>query len=157
MLSICQVKYEGRGGGGGGGGEGEARSSTYASLQPVTSVHGGYAYAGQSPQYAAAGYGAYAAPGKEQLLTLYGAGGGTRGEESPPGQLLYRSDPTLSSSSLARGAHVVYGSVVPQSQAAYDAPPSPNSQQVRRTSVPVSYSDDPLERCDEPTMCVPRR
>ncbi|XP_045761589.1 transcription factor GATA-4-like isoform X2 [Maniola jurtina] len=126
-VAYQQVKYESRGAGGAGGaGEGEARGSTYASLQPVTSVGGGYAYAGQSPQYAAAGYGAY---GKEQLLTLYGAA--PRGDDSPPGQLLYRSDPTLSSSSLgSRAAHVVYGSVVPQSQAVYDAPPSPNSQQV---------------------------
>lgn len=123
------VKYETRG-------EGEPRPTTYASLQPVTSVHGGYAYAGQSPQYAGAGYGAYAG-GSKELLTLYGGGaggagggGGARGDESPPGQLLYRSDPTLSSSSLARGTHVVYGSVVPQSQAVYETPPSPNSQQV---------------------------
>lgn len=118
-----KVKYESRG-------EGEPRPSTYASLQPVTSVHGagGYTYSGQSPQYAAAGYGAYG--GGKELLTLYGAGAGARGDDSPPG-LLYRSDPTLSSSSLnARGAHVVYGSVVPQSQAVYETPPSPNSQQV---------------------------
>ncbi|XP_037300496.1 transcription factor GATA-6 isoform X1 [Manduca sexta] len=130
-VAYQQVKYETRG-------ETEPRPTTYASLQPVTSVHGGYAYAGQSPQYGGAGYGAYSGGGKE-LLTLYsgagsGAGtaaGGARGDESPPGQLLYRSDPTLSSSSLtARGAHVVYGSVVPQSQAVYEAPPSPNSQQV---------------------------
>ncbi|XP_068628550.1 transcription factor GATA-4-like isoform X2 [Battus philenor] len=128
------VKYETRG-------DADPRPTTYASLQPVTSVHGGYAYAGQSPQYAASGaYGAYGAPAKE-LLTLYGGGagagtggggaGGARGDESPPGQLLYRSDPTLSSSSLGpRGAHVLYGSVVPQSQAVYEAPASPNSQQV---------------------------
>ncbi|XP_075979553.1 uncharacterized protein LOC142978844 isoform X1 [Anticarsia gemmatalis] len=134
-VAYQQVKYETRG-------EGEPRPSTYASLQPVTSVHGGYTYAGQSPQYGgAAAYGAYAG-GSKELLTLYGgtagsgaaaggAGGGARGDESPPGQLLYRTDPTLSSSSLtARGAHVVYGSVVPQSQAVYEAPPSPNSQQV---------------------------
>lgn len=130
-VAYQQVKYEARG-------EGEPRPTTYASLQPVTSVHGGYAYAGQSPQYAGGGYGAYAG-GSKELLTLYGGGGGAgsaaggagaRGDESPPGQLLYRSDPTLSSSSLARGAHVVYGSVVPQSQAVYETPPSPNSQQV---------------------------
>lgn len=130
-VAYQQVKYEARG-------EGEPRPSTYASLQPVTSVHGGYAYAGQSPQYAGGGYGAYPG-GSKELLTLYGGGGGAtgaaggagaRGDESPPGQLLYRSDPTLSSSSLARGAHVVYGSVVPQSQAVYETPPSPNSQQV---------------------------
>lgn len=129
-VAYQQVKYETRA-------EPEPRPSTYASLQPVTSVHGGYAYAGQSPQYVgAAAYGAYSGGGKE-LLTLYGAGAGgsaasgARGDDSPPGQLLYRSDPTLSSSSLApRGAHVVYGSVVPQSQAVYEAPPSPNSQQV---------------------------
>lgn len=130
-VAYQQVKYETRA-------EGEPRPSTYASLQPVTSVHGGYAYASQSPQYGGAGYGAYG--GGKELLTLYGgtvssggsgAGGAGRGDESPPGQLLYRSDPTLSSSSLtARGAHVVYGSVVPQSQAVYEAPPSPNSQQV---------------------------
>lgn len=127
-VAYQQVKYETRG-------EGEPRPTTYASLQPVTSVHGGYAYAGQSPQYGGAGYSAYAGGGKE-LLTLYGGGApgpstGPRGDESPPGQLMYRTDPTLSSSSLtARGAHVVYGSVVPQSQAVYEAPPSPNSQQV---------------------------
>lgn len=127
-VAYQQVKYETRG-------EGEPRPTTYASLQPVTSVHGGYAYAGQSPQYGSASYGAYGGSSKE-LLTLYGgtssgAGSGARGDESPPGQLLYRSDPTLSSSSLtARGAHVVYGSVVPQSQTVYEAPPSPNSQQV---------------------------
>ncbi|XP_069354203.1 transcription factor GATA-4-like isoform X1 [Maniola hyperantus] len=122
-VAYQQVKYESRGAGAGAA-EGEARPTTYASLQPVTSVGGGYAYAGQSPQYAAAGYGAY---GKEQLLTLYGA---QRGDDSPPGQLLYRSDPTLSSSSLnARAAHVVYGSVAPPAQA-YDAPPSPGAQQV---------------------------
>jgi hypothetical protein len=123
-VAYQQVKYETRG-------EGEPRPTTYASLQPVTSVHGGYAYASQSPQYGGAGYGAYAGGGKE-LLTLYGGGGssGARGDESPPGQLMYRSDPTLSSSSLtARGAHVVYGPVVPQSQTVYEAPPSPNSQQ----------------------------
>lgn len=130
-VAYQQVKYETRG-------EPEPRPSTYASLQPVTSVHGGYAYAGQSPQYAASGtYGAYG--GGKELLTLYGGAGGAgaaagapggRGDESPPGQLLYRADPTLSSSSLPRGAHVVYGSVVPQSQAVYEAPPSPNSQQV---------------------------
>ncbi|CAH1643103.1 unnamed protein product [Spodoptera littoralis] len=129
-VAYQQVKYEARG-------EGEPRPTTYASLQPVTSVHGGYAYAGQSPQYAGGGYGAYAAGGSKELLTLYGGGpatagggAGSRGDESPPGQLLYRSDPTLSSSSLARGTHVVYGSVVPQSQAVYETPPSPNSQQV---------------------------
>ncbi|CAH0600130.1 unnamed protein product [Chrysodeixis includens] len=131
-VAYQQVKYEARG-------EGEPRPTTYASLQPVTSVHGGYAYAGQSPQYGGAAYGAYAG-GSKELLTLYGGGapgaggaggaGGSRGDESPPGQLLYRSDPTLSSSSLARGTHVVYGSVVPQSQGVYEAPPSPNSQQV---------------------------
>ncbi|XP_063836412.1 transcription factor GATA-6-like isoform X2 [Ostrinia nubilalis] len=125
-VAYQQVKYETRA-------EGEPRPTTYASLQPVTSVHGGYAYAGQSPQYGGAGYGAYAGGGKE-LLTLYGGAPGpsaARGDESPPGQLMYRSDPTLSSSSLtARGAHVVYGSVVPQSQTVYEAPPSPNSQQV---------------------------
>ncbi|CAB3220043.1 unnamed protein product [Arctia plantaginis] len=134
-VAYQQVKYETRG-------EGEPRPSTYASLQPVTSVHGGYTYAGQSPQYGGAPtYGAYAGSSKE-LLTLYGSaagtgtsggntGGGARGDESPPSQLLYRSDPTLSSSSLTtRGAHVVYGSVIPQSQAVYEAPPSPNSQQV---------------------------
>ncbi|CAD0252080.1 unnamed protein product [Spodoptera exigua] len=128
-VAYQQVKYEARA-------EGEPRPTTYASLQPVTSVHGGYAYAGQSPQYAGGGYGAYAG-GSKELLTLYGGGpaaaggaGGARGDESPPGQLLYRSDPTLSSSSLARGTHVVYGSVVPQSQAVYETPPSPNSQQV---------------------------
>ncbi|XP_031769795.2 transcription factor GATA-6-like isoform X1 [Galleria mellonella] len=122
------VKYETRS-------DSEPRPTTYASLQPVTSVHGGYSYAGQSPQYGGAGYSAYASGGKE-LLTLYGsgsgaAGAGPRGDESPPGQLMYRSDPTLSSSSLTtRGTHVVYGSVVPQTQAVYEAPPSPNSQQV---------------------------
>ncbi|CAH2069212.1 unnamed protein product, partial [Iphiclides podalirius] len=123
-VAYQQVKYEARG-------EAEPRPTTYASLQPVTSVHGGYAYAGQSPQYAAGAYGAYGGGGKE-LLTLYGGGApSARGDESPPGQLLYRSDPTLSSSSLnSRGTHVVYGSVVPQSQAVYEAPPSPNSQQV---------------------------
>ncbi|CAG4976773.1 unnamed protein product [Parnassius apollo] len=124
-VAYQQVKYESRG-------EAEPRPTTYASLQPVTSVHGGYAYASQSPQYAASGaYGAYGG-GTKELLTLYGsATGAARGDESPPGQLLYRSDPTLSSSSLnSRGAHVVYGSVVPQSQAMYEAPPSPNSQQV---------------------------
>ena len=133
-VAYQQVKYEARG-------EGEPRPTTYASLQPVTSVHGGYAYAGQSPQYAGGGYGAYAG-GSKELLTLYGTGGGgagaaggARGDESPPGQLLYRSDPTLSSSSLARGTHVVYGSVVPQSQAVYETPPSPNSQQVRFLSL----------------------
>ncbi|XP_039745131.1 transcription factor GATA-6-like isoform X2 [Pararge aegeria] len=106
-VAYQQVKYESRG-------EAEARPGTYASLQPVTSMHGGYA-AGQSPQYASAGY-----YGKEQLLTLYGAGAR---EDSPPGQLLYR-DPTLASSPLGtRAAHVVYG-------AAYDAPPSPGAQQV---------------------------
>lgn len=118
------VKYESRA-------DADARPGTYASLQPVASVHGGYAYSGQSPQYAG-GYGAYGGGGKE-LLTLYGGSGAGagRGDESPPGQLLYRSDPTLSSSSLsARGAHVVYGSVVPQSQGVYDPPPSPSSQQV---------------------------
>ncbi|XP_041974718.1 transcription factor GATA-6-like [Aricia agestis] len=111
----------------------EARADdrgTYAALQPVSQAGGaggsgggagggGY-YAGQSPQYAAAAAG-YGYGGKE-LLTLYG-----RGEDSPP-QLLYR-DPPLSSS-LGRGAHVVYGPVVPQSQPVYEAPPSPNSQQV---------------------------
>lgn len=128
-VAYQQVKYETRG-------EGEPRPTTYASLQPVTSVHGSYAYAGQSPQYGSAGYSAYAGGGKE-LLTLYGGGApgpsaAARGDESPPGQLMYRTDPTLSSSSLtARGAHVVYGSVVPQTQAVYEAPPSPNSQQVR--------------------------
>ncbi|XP_053602063.1 transcription factor GATA-6-like isoform X2 [Plodia interpunctella] len=126
------VKYESRG-------EGEPRPSTYASLQPVTSVHGGYSYAGQSPQYGGAGYSAYVG-GSKELLTLYGGGAtsgpGTapsaapRGDESPPGQLLYRSDPTLSSSSLTARGHVVYGSVVPPTQAVYEAPPSPNSQQV---------------------------
>ncbi|XP_059056016.1 transcription factor GATA-4-like isoform X1 [Achroia grisella] len=123
------VKYETRS-------DSEPRPTTYASLQPVTSVHGGYSgYAGQSPQYGSSGYSTYASGGKE-LLTLYGngsggAGAGPRGDESPPGQLMYRSDPTLSSSSLtARGTHVVYGSVVPQTQAVYEAPPSPNSQQV---------------------------
>ncbi|KAJ2944077.1 hypothetical protein O0L34_g8416 [Tuta absoluta] len=129
-IAYQQVKYETRG-------EGEARPGTYASLQPVTSVHGGYTYSSASPQYgaggAASGYGAYATNGKE-LLTLYGAGGsaggGGREGESPPGQLLYRSDPTLSSSSLPTRGHVVYSSVVPQSQTVYEAPPSPNSQQV---------------------------
>ncbi|KAI8430448.1 hypothetical protein MSG28_000723 [Choristoneura fumiferana] len=128
-VAYQQVKYETRG-------ESELRPTTYASLQPVTSVHGGYAYAGQSPQYGGAGgYSAYGGGGKE-LLTLYGgaagaAASGTRGDESPPSQLLYRSDPTLSSSSLTtRGAHVVYGSVVPPSQTVYEAPASPNSQQV---------------------------
>ncbi|KAM3957115.1 LOW QUALITY PROTEIN: uncharacterized protein ACR2FA_008905 [Aphomia sociella] len=122
------VKYETRS-------DSEPRPTTYASLQPVTSVHGGYNFAGQSPQYAGAGYSAYASGGKE-LLTLYSSGtaasgAGPRGDESPPNQLMYRSDPTLSSSSLtARGAHVVYGTVVPQTQAVYEAPPSPNSQQV---------------------------
>lgn len=143
-VAYQQVKYETRG-------EGEPRPSTYASLQPVTSVHGGYTYAGQSPQYGgAAAYGAYPG-GSKELLTLYGgaagtgapaggAGGAARGDESPPGQLLYRSDPTLSSSSLtARGAHVVYGSVVPQSQAVYEAPPSPNSQQVSIDLISVIY------------------
>ncbi|XP_060810273.1 transcription factor GATA-6 isoform X2 [Amyelois transitella] len=124
------VKYEAR--------EGEPRPSTYASLQPVTSVHGGYSYAGQSPQYGGAGYSAYVG-GSKELLTLYGGGappgpgpaaGAPRGDESPPGQLLYRSDPTLSSSSLTARGHVVYGSVVPPTQAVYEAPPSPNSQQV---------------------------
>ncbi|XP_050355078.1 transcription factor GATA-6-like isoform X2 [Nymphalis io] len=123
-VAYQQVKYESRG-------EGEPRPTTYASLQPVTSVHSasGYTYAGQSPQYAAAGYSTYNS--SKELLTLYGAGAAApRGDDSPPG-LLYRSDPTLSSSSLnTRGAHVVYGSVVPQSQAVYEAPPSPNSQQV---------------------------
>ncbi|XP_046974447.1 transcription factor GATA-6-like isoform X1 [Vanessa cardui] len=123
-VAYQQVKYESRG-------EGEPRPTTYASLQPVTSVHSasGYTYAGQSPQYAAAGYSTYNS--SKELLTLYGAGSAApRGDDSPPG-LLYRSDPTLSSSSLnSRGAHVVYGSVVPQSQAVYEAPPSPNSQQV---------------------------
>ncbi|CAH0746984.1 unnamed protein product [Diatraea saccharalis] len=118
-VAYQQVKYETRG-------EGEPRPSTYASLQPVTSVHGGYTYAGQSPQYASASYGAYAG-GSKELLTLYGGG---RGDDSPPSQLMYRSDPTLSSSLTPRGGHVVYGSVVPQSQAVYEAPPSPNSQQV---------------------------
>lgn len=123
------VKYETRS-------ESEPRPTTYASLQPVTSVHGGYSYAGQSPQYGSAGYSAYAGGGKE-LLTLYGGGSSVatapRGDESPPSQLMYRSDPTLSSSSLpTRGTHVVYGSVpVPPTQAVYEAPPSPNSQQVR--------------------------
>lgn len=139
-VAYQQVKYEARG-------EGEPRPTTYASLQPVTSVHGGYAYAGQSPQYAGGGYGAYPG-GSKELLTLYGGGGGgagsaggARGDESPPGQLLYRSDPTLSSSSLARGTHVVYGSVVPQSQAVYETPPSPNSQQVGfLTYVIIIYS-----------------
>ncbi|XP_028038506.1 transcription factor GATA-6-like [Bombyx mandarina] len=127
-VAYQQVKYETRG-------EPEPRPTTYASLQPVTSVHGGYAYAGQSPQYGGTSYSAYGGSNKE-LLTLYGGGSGPsapagRGDESPPGQLLYRSDPTLSSSSLTtRGAHVVYGSVVPQSQTVYEAPPSPNSQQV---------------------------
>nr|XP_032515860.1 uncharacterized protein LOC116768994 isoform X2 [Danaus plexippus plexippus] len=126
-VAYQQVKYESRG-------EAEPRPTTYASLQPVTSVHSssGYTYAGQSPQYAAAGYGAYG--GSKELLTLYGAGGSAggapRGDDSPPGQLLYRSDPTLSSSSLNTRAHVVYGSVVPQSQTVYETPPSPNSQQV---------------------------
>lgn len=129
-IAYQQVKYETRG-------EGDPRPTTYASLQPV-SVHGGYAYSGQSPQYGSAGYGAYTGGGKE-LLTLYGGGAPgpstARGDESPPGQLMYRSDPTLSSSSLtARGAHVVYGSVVPQSQTVYEAPPSPNSQQVGQVS-----------------------
>ncbi|XP_045456794.1 transcription factor elt-1-like [Melitaea cinxia] len=122
-VAYQQVKYESRG-------EGEPRPTTYASLQPVTSVYSasGYTYSGQSPQYAAAGYSAYG--GGKELLTLYGAGAAPRGDDSPPG-LLYRSDPTLSSSSLnTRGAHVVYGSVVPQSQAVYETPPSPNSQQV---------------------------
>ncbi|CAG4989722.1 unnamed protein product [Colias eurytheme] len=121
-VAYQQVKYETRG-------ETEPRPSTYASLQPVTSVQGGYTYAGQSPQYAAGGYSAYA--GGKELLTLYGAGAGSgaRGEDSPPSQLLYRADPTLSSSSLNARAHVVYGSVVPQSQAVYETPPSPNSQQ----------------------------
>lgn len=125
-VAYQQVKYESRG-------EGEPRPTTYASLQPVTSVHSasGYTYAGQSPQYAAAGYSTYG--GGKELLTLYGAGAAApRGDDSPPGQLLYRSDPTLSSSSLnTRAGHVVYGSVVPQSQAVYETPPSPNSQQVR--------------------------
>ncbi|KAL4702391.1 hypothetical protein ACJJTC_005667 [Scirpophaga incertulas] len=93
------VKYESRA---------EERPSTYASLQPVTSVGGGY----YQPGY---GYG-------KELLTLYG-----RGDVSPPSQLLYRGDPTLSSSS--QRAHVVYGPVVPQTQPVYEAPPSPNSQQ----------------------------
>lgn len=132
-VAYQQVKYEARG-------ENEARAAgTYASLQPVTSVHGGAGggyYAGQSPQYASYQYGA---PQGKELLTLYGGGGGEGGrgaggaarDDSPPSQLLYRTDPTLSSSSLApRTAHVVYGSVVPQSQAVYEAPPSPNSQQV---------------------------
>lgn len=124
-VAYQQVKYETR--------ADEPRPTTYASLQPVTSVHGGYyAAPAQSPQYSAA-YSTYApaAAGKE-MLTLYGAGGTGRGtgDESPPGQLLYRSDPTLSSSSLAPRQHVVYGSVVPQSQQVYEAPPSPNSQQV---------------------------
>lgn len=123
------VKYESRA-------EGE-RAGTYASLQPVASGAGGqYAYA--PPQQYAAQY-SYSGGGKE-LLALYGGGAGgaggagggeRRGEESPPSQLLYRADPTLSSSALAgRGAHLVYGSVVPQSQAVYEAPPSPSSQQV---------------------------
>ncbi|XP_047507515.1 GATA-binding factor 6-B-like isoform X1 [Pieris napi] len=127
-VAYQQVKYEGRGiaggagssGGAGSASEAEARASTYASLQPVTSVQGGYTYA-QSPQYATGGYGAYApaAPTKE-LVTLYGGGGG-RGEDSPP-QLLYRADPTLASSGL--GTRVVYG------QAPYEPPASPAPQQV---------------------------
>lgn len=121
------VKYETR------GGESEARAGTYASLQPVTSVGGGYTYATSGGQYT----GAYGYGGGKELLALYGAAGGVggtgerRGDDSPPSQLLYRADPTLSSSSLGpRAAHVVYGSVVPQSQAVYETPPSPNSQQV---------------------------
>ncbi|KOB74825.1 GATA transcription factor GATAc, partial [Operophtera brumata] len=121
------VKYETR------GGESEARAGTYASLQPVTSVGGGYTYATSGGQYT----GAYGYGGGKELLALYGGAGGVggagerRGDESPPSQLLYRADPTLSSSSLGpRAAHVVYGSVLPQSQAVYETPPSPNSQQV---------------------------
>lgn len=137
-VAYQQVKYETRG-------EHEARAGTYASLQPVTSVHGGYAYSSPSPQYggagaasaAAGGYGPYGS-GKE-LLTLYGgvssaggpgASGGARGDESPPGQLLYRTDPTLSSSSLAGRAvsHLVYGTSAGPAQV-YEAPASPGAGQ----------------------------
>ncbi|XP_026333211.1 uncharacterized protein LOC113240184 isoform X2 [Hyposmocoma kahamanoa] len=137
-VAYQQVKYETRG-------EHEPRPGTYASLQPVTSVHGGYAYSSASPQYggvsaasaSAGGYGAYS--GGKELLTLYGgvggaggpgAPGGARGDESPPGQLLYRSDPTLSSSSLAGRAvsHVVYGTAAAPAQV-YEAPASPGAGQ----------------------------
>ncbi|XP_052737261.1 transcription factor GATA-4-like [Bicyclus anynana] len=106
------VKYEARG-------EGEARAGTYAALQPVGA--GGYAF-GQSPQYAGYAYGG----GKEPLLTLYGAGAR---DESPPGQLLYRSDPTLSSSALARGAYQQY-----------EAPASPGQQVTLYAPGSVQYS-----------------
>ncbi|CAK1541373.1 unnamed protein product [Leptosia nina] len=124
-VAYQQVKYETRG-------EAEARSSTYASLQPVSSVQSGYTYAGQSPQYATGGYSAYApASAGKELLTLYGGGAGGStgtargGEESPP-QLVYRADPTLSSSGLGARAHVVYGAVGTQ----YEAPASPGAPQV---------------------------
>lgn len=137
-VAYQQVKYETRG-------EHETRPGTYASLQPVTSVHGGYTYSTPSPQYGGAGaasastggYGSYG--GGKELLTLYGsvggvggpgAPGGARGDESPPGQLLYRSDPTLSSSSLAGRAvsHVVYGTAAAPTQV-YEAPASPGAGQ----------------------------
>lgn len=137
-VAYQQVKYETRG-------DHEPRPGTYASLQPVTSVHGGYAYSSPSPQYGSAGvasastggYGSYG--GGKELLTLYGsvggaggpgAPGGARGDESPPGQLLYRSDPTLSSSSLAGRTvgHVVYGTSAAPAQV-YEAPASPGAGQ----------------------------
>lgn len=137
-VAYQQVKYESRG-------EHEPRPGTYASLQPVTSVHGGFTYSNPSPQYGGAGaasastggYGAYG--GGRELVTLYGgvgaagspgAPGGGRGDESPPGQLLYRSDPTLSSSSLAGRAvgHVVYGTPSAPTQV-YEPPASPGAGQ----------------------------
>ncbi|GBP77100.1 GATA-binding factor A [Eumeta japonica] len=131
-VAYHQLKYEPRG-------EPplEHKPGTYASLQPVTSIHGGGGAYGSygaphSPQYQQGG--AYA------TYTLYGGsgGGGTtsiaggaRGDDSPPG-LLYRSDPTLGSSALGgagRAPHLVYGAVVSQG-GAYEAPASPGAQQV---------------------------
>ncbi|XP_077294285.1 uncharacterized protein LOC143916894 isoform X2 [Arctopsyche grandis] len=113
----------------------EQKSTTYTNLQPVTSLSNHQsAYANTfivspSPQYQGVHQG-YTQVGGKEYITMY-QGPLMRGDDSPPGTLLYRSDPTLASSSLQHvgksgSQQIVYG---PQ-PGMYIGSGSPNPQQV---------------------------
>lgn len=103
----------------------EQKSTTYTSLQPVTSNHQAYSNSylvPQSPQY-------QGIPQSYTGITMY-PGHLIRGDESPPNTVLYRSNPTLASSSIQQvskpGQQIIFAT---QHNGMYVAPVSPNSGQ----------------------------
>lgn len=103
----------------------EQKSTTYTSLQPVTSNHQAYGNSylvSQSPQY-------QSMPQPYHSITMYP--GTLRGDESPPGTVLYRNNPTLASSSIQQiaksGQQIIFTAQPPPGM--FMGPVSPNSGQ----------------------------